>query len=107
MRVRAGWVGTVVTIIAGVLLFWFQAPLWTRFILFFPAFVAAIGFLQANMHFCVAFASKGLFNMKNARGVTESVEKAEFRKADQKKAVLIWIYAFIIALLLAYLGFVI
>jgi hypothetical protein len=107
MRVRAGWTGLIATIVIGACLFLFNAPAWTRVLLFLPAFIAAIGFLQTGMHFCVAFASKGLFNMDHARGVTESVDKAEFRKADQKKAVRIWVYAFLIALLVAYIAFII
>lgn len=105
MRRRAGWIGLIVTIVLGAFLFWLQLAPWTRLILFFPAFLAASGFIQAGMHFCVAFASKGLFNMTDARGVTESVEKAEFRKADQKKAVQIWMYSLLVALVVALLGF--
>lgn len=105
MRQRAGWLGVIATILIGALLFWLQSPAWARLVLFFPAFIAASGFIQAQMHFCVAFASRGLFNMDKAVGVTESVEKAEFRKADQKKAVLIWTYSLIIALAVALLAF--
>jgi hypothetical protein len=105
MRQRAGWLGVIATILIGALLFWLQSPGWTRLVLFFPAFIAASGFIQAQMHFCVAFASRGLFNMDKAVGVTESVEKAEFRKADQKKAVLIWTYSLLIALAVALLAF--
>jgi hypothetical protein len=98
MRVRAGWLGLIATVVIGAFLFWLQSAPWTRLVLFLPAFVSAVGFIQAQMHFCVAFASKGLFNMDKAVGVTESVDKAEFRKADQKKAIQIWTYSFLIAL---------
>lgn len=105
MRMRAGWIGLTATLVIGAFLFWLQTAPWTRLVLFFPAFLTATGFIQARMHFCVAFASKGLFNMNNARGVTESVEKAEFRKADQKKAVLIWTYSLLTAIVVALLAF--
>ena len=101
MRMRAGWLGLIATVVIGAFLFWLQAAPWTRLVLFLPAFVSVAGFIQAQMHFCVAFASKGLFNMDKAVGVTESVEKAEFRKADQKKAVLIWTYSLLAALVVA------
>jgi hypothetical protein len=105
MRMRAGWIGIIATVGIGAFLFWIQSAPWTRLVLFLPAFVSAVGFIQARMHFCVAFASKGLFNMDKAVGVTESVEKAEFRKADQKKAVHIWTYSLVAALIVAVVAY--
>lgn len=101
MRSRVGWMGLAATMLVGGMLFYLGAPATTRLVLVLPAFVAAIAFLQAVMHFCVAFASSGLFNMDKAAGQTESVEKAEYRKADQKKAVSIYIYSALIAIVVA------
>ena len=70
---------------------------WLRLVVFLPALVSALGFLQAAFRFCVAFGSRGLFNMDHAAGETESVDKAEFRTKDQKKVVQIWIYSVLIA----------
>ena len=97
----AGWGGLAVTVVVAGVLFWLAAPPTTRLVLFFPAFVAAIGFLQAAMHFCVGFASAGLFNMDKAQGMTESVDQAAFRKADQKKATQIYLYSVLIAAVVA------
>jgi hypothetical protein len=36
-------------------------PLW-RLLLFFPASVSASGYLQAALHFCAGFGSRGIFN---------------------------------------------
>lgn len=105
MRQRAGWTGLAATIVIGALIYYLASPAWTRLVLFFPAFIAAVGFIQAGMHFCVAFASKGLFNMSDVQGVTESVDKAEFRKADQKKSIQIWTYSLIVAVLVAVAAF--
>lgn len=92
-RLVAGWGGLAVTILMVGVFMWLPVPKIARLVLFLPAFVAAIGFFQAAMHFCVGFASAGLFNMDKAQGVTESVDQAAFRKADQKKATRIYLYA--------------
>lgn len=105
MRVRVGWVGFGVTVVIAALLAWLGAPAWTGLVLFFPAFLASMGFLQGWMHFCVAFGAKGLFNMDKAVGQTDTVSQAEFRKADQKKVIQIWSYAVIISLVVALLGY--
>jgi hypothetical protein len=55
-------------------------------LLFFPASLAASGFLQASMHFCAGFGSRGLFNFGDKVGMTETVIQKEFRAKDQKKA---------------------
>jgi hypothetical protein len=48
--------------------------------------MAAAGYLQAHMHFCAGFGSKGLFNFGPEVGKTETVTQAEFRAKDRKKA---------------------
>jgi hypothetical protein len=60
-----------------------------------------MGFLQGLMHFCVAFGTKGLFNMDKAVGQTESIDQAEFRKKDQQKVVQIYVLAVVIAIVVA------
>jgi len=101
MRIQAGWIGLIGTVLMGAALFWFEASPYARLALFLPVFVASIGFLQAFMHFCVAFGSSGVFNVSGAAGQTESVEKAEFRKADQKKVIQIYTYATLISFAVA------
>lgn len=61
-RIVGGWVGLAATA-AG----WFVAarlafPRPVRLLLFFPAFISAVGFVQAWNRFCVAFGMAGLFN---------------------------------------------
>jgi glucan phosphoethanolaminetransferase (alkaline phosphatase superfamily) len=101
MRMMVGWVGLAITLALGVLLFRLPISPWTRLVLFLPAFVSAMGFLQAAFHFCVAFGTKGLFNMDKAVGQTESVSQTEFRAKDQKKVVQIYFLAVVIALVVA------
>jgi hypothetical protein len=68
--------------------------------------MAAQGFLQAAFHFCVGFASRGLFNFGEL-GHEESVDQAEFRKADQRKALQISGLAFLAAAVVAAVAFLI
>ncbi len=62
--------------------------------------MSAQGFLQAAFHFCVGFATRGLYNF-GALGSEETVVEAEFRKKDQRKATLITVLAFGIAAVVA------
>jgi len=80
-RMQSGWIGLGATIL-----------LWTAFVVFqVPA-----GFLQARLHFCAEFGVRGVFNFASAVGKTETVEQAEFRRMDRRKAGLIALYAALI-----------
>lgn len=86
-RKRIGWIGLSVTVLAWAAFGYFQAaPAWFV-LLFFPATLSAIGFIQAFSHFCVAFGMKGLFNVSETTRQLESVEQADFRAQDRKKAI--------------------
>ena len=85
-RKQAGWIGVIVTLAVWIVLFITRVPAPWRLLLFFPASLAASGFLQAYMHFCAGFGSRGLFNFGDKVGMTETVTQAEFRAKDQKKA---------------------
>lgn len=61
------------------------APTW-RLLLFFPATIAAIGFLQAAWHFCARFGLGGVFNFGPNVGSTDTVAQAEDRRRDRRKA---------------------
>lgn len=60
-----------------------------RLLLFFPATIAAIGYLQAAFHFCAQFGFVGLFNVSDTFGKRESVDQRAYRRKDQQKALLI------------------
>ena len=100
-RLVAGWVGLVGT----VALFWGcwymkVVPIW-RTIVFLPAMLAAIGFLQSYLGFCAGFGLKGAFNFGSNIGATDTVEQAEYRKKDQQKAISIIRFSAVIGLLVA------
>jgi len=75
-----------------------------RLLLVFPATLAANGFLQDRMHFCVGFGMKGIFNVINSAGVTDNVDLEEFRLADRRKAIKIVLYSLVIGLIVAALA---
>jgi hypothetical protein len=88
-RKLTGFIGLYVSAIlfAVLLVGGFDKP-W-RLLLFIPVTVSAIGYLQAKFHFCVRFGTKGLFNMGTKLVIPETVEKAEYRQKDQRKALMI------------------
>ena len=84
-RLNIGWLGlglTFVTLAAFVI---FSVPDPWRVLVALPAVLAANGFLQYAMHFCVNFAMRGLYNLGDALHAEENVVDAEMRKADQRK----------------------
>jgi hypothetical protein len=104
-RRRSGWFGLGVTILLWLAFLVFRVPAPWRLTLFFPAFLSAEGFLQAALHFCAGFGMQGVFNFGSELGKTETVEQAEFRRKDQRKALLISLYSALIGIAAAILGF--
>jgi len=96
-RKQLGWVGVVLVVVGLVCFVVFDAPAWVRVIIAIPAAIAANGFLQSAMHFCVGFAMRGLYNLGTSLGTEETVMDAEQRRADQKKGALIMLYSVAIA----------
>jgi hypothetical protein len=86
-RRMAGHLGVIVTTVAFAALVAVGAPPGMRLALFIPATIAAAGYLQAAMRFCAAFGWAGTFNVSDRVHETESVQAAEARAADRRKAV--------------------
>jgi hypothetical protein len=97
LRKFIGWLSAGATLLlwAGLVLAE-VAPKW-RLLVFFPAMVAALGYLQAAAHFCVKFGLAGVFNFGPNVGRTDTVEQAEFRRQDRRTALRIIAYALLIA----------
>jgi fatty acid desaturase len=104
-RRRAGWIGAAATVALWAILWIFKVPAQWRLFLFFPASMAATGFLQSALHFCAGFGMRGIFNFGPVVGLTESVEQTEFRRKDRAKARLIALYSALIGAVVALLGF--
>lgn len=88
-RRRDGWIGAVLTVLALVGFVVFSVPDPWRLLVFAPAVLGAVGFLQSAFHFCVGFAALGRYNMGVALGTEESVADREMRMKDLRKAALI------------------
>jgi hypothetical protein len=99
-RRRVGWIGLGITIVLLGFLLAFDAPWQWRLILFIPAAVSANGFLQAELHFCVRFGMKGLFNFGDDTTKHETVMEAEFRRKDQRMALTIILWSAMLAAIL-------
>lgn len=102
-RRRVGWVGVTASAVFLLLFILFHVPPIVRLFIFLPASLAATGFLQAYLHFCAGFGLKGIYNVMKPVGVTETVEKEEFRAKDRKKAQQIMLYSVLIGLVVAVL----
>ena len=92
-RRQSGWIGLGVTILLWGAFLVFRVPAPWRLLLFFPAMMSATGFLQAALHFCAGFGVRGVFNFGSEIGRTDTVEQAEFRLKDRRKARLISLYS--------------
>lgn len=74
LRNRVGVAGTLLTLLVAAALIETHAPWWARLFLVLPAFVAAMGFLQAREHVCVAFAKQGIRVLGDSREGAEKVQ---------------------------------
>jgi hypothetical protein len=99
-RRRSGIGGAIVTAVALAAFVLLGVPDGWRWLVVIPAGVGAMGFLQAAFHFCARFGMAGLFNFGEL-GAEESVHEAEYRRADQRKAVLISVLSLGIGILVA------
>ncbi len=82
-RRRAGHVGLVATVALFAALLAVDAPPLARFLVALPAAGSASGYLQAWLHFCAGFGSRGEFNF-GPLGRTEHVEDVEARRRDRQ-----------------------
>lgn len=98
-RQTAGWIGLIITVGLFGLFTYLEVPRFWRLLIFIPATMTAIGFLQARMHFCAYFGMRGVFNFVEI-GKTDTIEQAEFRAKDRRKAWQIIIYSVIVAVLI-------
>lgn len=104
LRRKIGWIFLIVTIALLAELILIKAnPLW-RLSTFIPATVSAIGFLQAQMHFCVAYADQGIFNFDSLGKSDEVTDKAAKTK-DKNKGNQIKLYAALIGAAVAAISY--
>jgi hypothetical protein len=91
-RRMGGHVGLIVTVVALAALIATGAPHWTRLVLILPAGGSASGYLQAFLHFCAGFGSRGVYNFGPV-GPVEEVADPLARARDRARSVQIGIAA--------------
>ena len=101
LRKLFGWIGLILTITIWAALILFHVSAVWRLTLFFPAMLAAVGYLQAAWHFCAKFGLGGVFNFGPHVGKTDSVEQAESRRQDRKTALQIIGISLLVATIVA------
>ena len=105
-RRMSGYLGLGLAVVFLVLAFALGWPEWVRLFVALPVAIAATGFLQAAFHFCVKFGTQGLFNFGEL-GTEEAVHEVEYRRKDQRKALLIVGLTAIIAAVVAIAAFLV
>lgn len=106
-RRASGWIGVAIAVVFLVAAFALQLPAPWRLLVAAPVGLAAGGFLQAAFHFCANFAMRGLFNFDGVEAAKEEVSQREYRRKDQRKALLIVGLALLIAVVVAVAAFLI
>jgi hypothetical protein len=85
-RRRSGHAGVIATVVLLAVLIAVHSPTPLRLLAFFPAAVAAAGYLQAWLRFCAGFGWLGVLNFGDV-GTTEQVGSSEDRARDRAKAI--------------------
>jgi hypothetical protein len=88
LRLASGYVGIGLTVAAALAFFALGVPPLWRLTLFLPAVMAASGFLQASLKFCVNYGMRGVYNVANEVGETSQVDQAS-KGADRRRALTI------------------
>ncbi len=104
LRLASGFIGTGLTVAAALAFFAFGvAPAW-RLTLFLPAVMAATGFLQATLKFCVNYGMRGVYNVANEVGEISNVAE-ESKAADRRHAFVILGWSVAIGVVVAIAAF--
>lgn len=104
-RKQSGWFGLFALFVLWGLLVLLDVGRPWYLLVFFPAAMAATGFLQAYLHFCAAFGLKGVYNIVKPTGQTETVQQQEMRAKDRRKALRIVAGSALIGLAVALIAY--
>jgi hypothetical protein len=84
-RLIFGIASLVATAILVVALFTIDAPRPYRLLVFLPAWLAGLGFLQAREKTCIALAGRGVCNLGNGESeITDISERERLRKKSRE-----------------------
>ncbi len=96
-RRRAGHAGLAVTVVLFAVLVALGVPHWARLVLIVPAAGSASGYLQAWLHFCAGFGSRGVYNF-GPLGTTQVVADRQARARDRLQSLRIGLASLAIGL---------
>lgn len=82
-RRMAGHIGLLVTLLGFLALISIQVSALWRLVLFLPAAASASGYLQALLHFCAGFGSRGVYNF-GPLGRQEQIADPEALTRDRR-----------------------
>jgi hypothetical protein len=85
-RRKAGYMGLVIFGITLAVLVGLGLSWWLRLVLFIPAFLSAIGFLQAKKKFCVSYGATGMQNATDGSTTAKKVTDTTAVKKDKRRA---------------------
>ena len=102
-RLQFGVVAILITIVSYFLLVYFDVSKGIRLLLFIPATISSVGFLQARMRFCVYYGMAAIFNFDRI-GKTHIVENDEYIRKDKKRARQIIYFSILIGLAIGILA---
>jgi hypothetical protein len=85
-RRRAGYLGLAIFVALLAILVLYGLPTWSRVILFIPAILSTLGFLQAQKKFCVAYGAAGTQNATSGSEHASAIPDHESVATDKKRA---------------------
>jgi predicted nucleic acid-binding Zn ribbon protein len=85
-RRKAGHLGLAIFVVVFIVLLFVNVSHLYRVVLFLPALLGAIGYLQARNHFCVGYAGAGLENATEGSKKASAIADKEALAKDKKKA---------------------
>ena len=87
LRRAVGLIGLLLCVVLEVAFVVFNVAAPWRLLVFGPAFLAALGFLQAAWGFCAKYGLAGEYNVGPEIGQTSRVELPEARRKDHRTAI--------------------
>jgi hypothetical protein len=85
-RRALGLIGLAATIVLWAVFIVLKSPAPWRLLLFVPALLAALGFIQSKQGFCVKYGLDGAYKFGRNVSRPKSPEQADFRRKDRRTA---------------------
>jgi predicted nucleic acid-binding Zn ribbon protein len=99
-RRNVGHIGLVILVVLLVVFLVLNISRYIRIILFLPAFISAIGYLQAKNKFCVGYGGAGQQHADTDSALAVKVTEVPALSADKKRSRQLNLQAFIAALVI-------